>query len=254
MNNIYKANQNSSFIIEFDYFNGPLNVLLDILSKRRELIYEIRINDIIKEFFNYISKNDNNKLEELSGFIYIVSIMLDMKSKSLIPSRNEEAKKSDENTNEDIEILKQREKHYRAFQEVSNYFSELIENEEIYYIREAPVEEHFFDFFNEIIKKIKVQDLHRIASRILSTKEERLNIPEFYNKKITRNIFQEIKRIKGVLESKDNISFKELTSGYGDMMDIVISFLSILELYKSEEIDIVQFETFGEIIIKKMAA
>ena len=179
--------------------------------------------------------------------------MLDIKSKSLIPSRNKDEKKL-EKIDEDIEILKKREEQYRAFRQISNYFSELIKNEEIYYLREAPIEEHFFDFFNEIIKKIKVENLHKIASKILSAKEEKLNIPEFFNKKITKNIFQEIKRIKNALELKNNISFKELTTGYMDVMDIVISFLSILELYKNEEIDIEQFELFGEIIIRKTAA
>ena len=96
--------------------------------------------------------------------------------------------------------------------------------------------------------------MRAIASKLLSVKPEKFNIAEFYNKKITKNIFQEISRIKNVLQSKDNISFKELTNEYSDLIDIVISFLSILELYKNEDIDIEQFEIFGEIIIRKIAA
>ena len=55
------------------------------MYKRQDFIYEIKISEIIREFINFINKNRHNTLEELSGFIYIISIMLDLKSKSLIP-------------------------------------------------------------------------------------------------------------------------------------------------------------------------
>ncbi len=252
MNEIYKTGQNSGFIIDFDYFSGPVNILLDLVFKKREFIYEIKISEIIREFISFIDKNRNNTLEELSGFVYIISIMLDLKSKSLIPSRNNNVLQEDKNDN--LNILRQREDEYRTFRQISGYFSELLENEEVYFVREAPVEEEFLDFFNEVFNKIKAKDLQDIASGLLSAKQEKFNIVEFYNKKITKNIFQEIKRIKNVLQSKDNISFKELTNEYDELIDIVIAFLSILELYKNEDIDIEQFEIFGEIIIKKFAA
>lgn len=252
MSEIYKTGQISEFEIDFDYFNGPLNILLDIALKKKEFIYEIKISEIIREFLNFIGRNRHNTLEELSSFVYIISIMLDLKSKSLIPSRND--KTANEDKNDNVDILKQREDEYRTFREISGYFTELIENEEVYFLREAPVEEQFLDFFNEVFKKIKAKDLQHIASKLLSVKQEKFNIVEFYNKKITKNIFQEINRIKTVLQSKDNISFKELTNEYNDLIDIVISFLSILELYKNEDIDIEQFEIFGEIIIKRIAA
>jgi len=248
----YKTGQNSDFVINFNYFNGPINILLDLVLKKRDFIYEIKISEIIREFINFINKNRHNTLEELSGFIYIISIMLDLKSKSLIPSKNDTVLQEDKNDSPDI--LRQREEEYRTFREISGYFSELIENEEVYFLREAPTEEQFLDFFHEMFKRVKAKDLQAIASKLLSVKLEKFNIAEFYNKKITKNIFQEISRIKNVLQSKDNISFKELTNEYSDLIDIVISFLSILELYKNEDIDIEQFEIFGEIIIRKIAA
>jgi len=251
LNDIYKTGQNADFIIDLDYFSGPLNILLDLISKKREFIYEIKIIEIIRDFLKFINTDGKKTLDELSGFVYIISIMLDIKSKSLIPSRNDNNVQED--SDDSLKILKLRDEEYRTFRKISMYFSELIENEEVYFIREAAVEEQFLDFFNEVFKKIKAEDLQNIASRLLSVKQEKFNIAEFYNKKITRNIFQEINRIKTVLKSKDNISFKELTSDYKDLIDIVISFLSILELYKNEDIDIEQFEIFGEIIIKKIA-
>lgn len=251
MNKIYKTGKNSNFFVNTGSFNGPLNLLLEILLKKKDTIYQIRISEIIKDFIKFTAGNIKNRLEELSGFLYIISIMLDLKSKSLIPSRSE-APEAEET--EATAILKRRENEYRQFRRISEYFSELIENEEIYFLREAPVEDQLFDVLDEMFKDIEIKDLHNIALKLLFAKEEKFNLTEFYNKKRIKNIFQEIRRIKNILNSKNNISFKELTSDYVELIDIVISFLSILELYKNEAIDIEQFEIFGEIIIKRISA
>jgi chromatin segregation and condensation protein Rec8/ScpA/Scc1 (kleisin family) len=57
-------------------------------------------------------------------------------------------------------------------------------------------------------------------------------------------------RIKEMLQSRKDITFREISSVYEKVMDRIISFLSILELYKNEEIEIIQFESFGNIVIK----
>ncbi len=60
-----------------------------------------------------------------------------------------------------------------------------------------------------------------------------------------------MERIKDILDKRADISFRELTSKYDKVIDKIISFLSILELYKNEMIEIVQFDNFGKIIIKR---
>jgi len=250
--NSYQIGSNSNFIVEIKDFSGPLTVLMESIQKKKIDIYEISINIIIKDFLKYLKKNNKIMLEELSGFLYIGAILLEIKAKSLIPSRNSE--NTDPENEVNLEVLARREHEYKFFREISDYYSELIENESIYMVREAPLEEQFFGFFPEIFKNIKLIDIYNLASKLLITKEEKVSIASFYREKITKTIFQEIDRIKIILAKRDDISFKELTGSYSSLIDIVICFLSILELYKNEIIDIEQFELFGEIIIKNIAA
>ena len=252
MINSYQIGSNSNFIIEIKDFMGPLAVLMELIQKKKIDIYEISLSIIIKDFLKYLKRNKEIILEELSGFLYIAAMLLEIKAKSLIPSRNSE--NLDPENEVSLEILKQREHEYKAFRELSDYFSELIENESIYLVREAPLEEQFFGFFPDIFKNIKLIDIYNLASKLLITKEEKISITAFYREKITKTIFQEIDRIKVILTKRNDISFKELTGSYSNLIDIVVCFLSILELYKNEIIDIEQFELFGEIIIKNMAA
>lgn len=252
MINSYQIGCNSNFTVEIKDFAGPLALLMELIQKKKIDIYEISLSAIIKDFLKYLKKNKGIILEELSGFLYVAALLLELKAKSLIPSRNNEKQESE--NEESLEILKQREYEYRIFREISDYFSELIENESIYLVREAPLEEQFFDFFPEIFKNIKIIDIYNLASKLLITKEEKISLAAFYKEKITKTIFQEIDRINVILSKRKDITFKELTGSYNNLIDIVICFLSILELYKNEVIDIEQFELFGEIIIKNMAA
>jgi len=250
--NSYQIGSNSNFNVEINDFIGPISILMELIQKKKISIYEISLSSIIKDFLKYLKKNKEVILEELSGFIYVASLLLELKAKSLIPSKNNEDAASNDNV--DLEVLKQREQEYKIFREVSDYFSELIENENIYLVREAPLEEQFLGFFPEIFKSIKISDIYNLASKLLISKEEKVSIAVFYRGKITKTIFQEIDRIKVILNKRKDITFKELAGSYSNLIDIVICFLSILELYKNEEIDIEQFELFGEILIKNMVA
>ena len=252
MINSYHIGCKSNFTVEIKDFAGPLALLMELIQKKKIDIYEVSLSAIIKDFLKYLKKNKEIVLEELSGFLYIAAILLELKAKSLIPSRNNENLESE--NGETLEILQQREIEYKIFREISDYFSELIENESIYLVREAPLEEQFFDFFPEIFKNIKLIDIYNLASKLLITKEEKISLASFYKEKITKTIFQEIDRINIILSKRKDITFKELTGSYNSLIDIVICFLSILELYKNEVIDIEQFELFGEILIKNMAA
>jgi segregation and condensation protein A len=245
----YNLDNNTFYSVEISDFTGPIDVLVDLIQKKKKNIYEISLNLIIKDFLKYLRKNKTIILEELSDFIFIAAILLEIKAKGLILSRESEDEKLDDDV--DLAVLKEREKEYKIFKEISFYFSELIENESFYFVREAPLEDQFTDFFPDIFKNIKSDDLYEIISNLLVSKEEKISIDTFYKGKINKTVFQEIERIKTILNKKRDITFKELTGNYENLRDIVLCFLSILELYKNEIINIDQFELFGEILIRK---
>lgn len=240
-----------NFKIQINDFIGPINFIVDLVQKKKISIYEISLNSIIIDFLKYIERNINLSLEELSNFLFFASLLLEIKARSLMPSKKEDETELEINQ-DDLKELKLREEEYKIFKDISNYFLELIEKESIYFVREAPLEDQFLDFFPEIYKNINVDELQKLASKLLLSKEEKVNIDVFYKEKITKTIFQEIERINLILDNKKDITFKELTINYTNLIDIVICFLSILELYKNEIIDINQFELFGEILIKKI--
>lgn len=242
--------ESKEYLIEYNKFKGPIYLLLELVQKKKENIYEISLSTIVRDFINYTRENHDILMDTLSGFIYVASILLEIKSRSLIPSKRK--KSNDEEEEPDSDIFKRREEEYRVFKKVSNYFRDIYEKESLYYIREAPLEKEFLKILPDFTGDISLEELAYTASKLLRFREEKLNLEKIYDRKININIFDEMERIRTMLGERENVTFKEITSGYKRIIDKIISFLSILELYKKGIIDIIQFEYFGSIVIKRI--
>jgi segregation and condensation protein A len=239
----------SGYILKYgDIFEGPVDLLLELVRNKKVDIYDISISYIIKGFLDFLKNKKNTVLETISGFVYFSSLLLEIKSRSLLPSRKNE---EDVGGGMVINILKRREKEYRTYRKVSNYISSIITEESLYFIREGQMENNLFDSLTDFMDELDPAQLWMTAGRMFKQIGIDFDIAKVYDNHSILNIFSEMDRIKKILKNRSDVTFREISSFYDSVLDKIICFLSILELYKNEEIDITQFETFGNIIIKK---
>lgn len=238
-----------SYLIKYEDFSGPANLLLDLVRKRKVDIYQVRLNSIILDFLDFIKINKNILLDTLSSFLYITAILLEIKSSSIIPSQS---KKEEEIEIGDDSLLKVREQEYRIYQKTANYVEKLIDEEKFYFVREAPLEREFLNVLPDFLDKLNIELINFIASTLLKKNDFIIDLSTVYLDNASISIIDEMDRIKKELLSKKEVSFMQLSESYSELIDKIICFLSILELYKNELIDIIQFENFGNIIIKNI--
>ncbi|MBM3701052.1 MAG: hypothetical protein FJW68_09110 [Actinobacteria bacterium] len=241
----------NNYVIEINDFSGPANLLLELVRKRKIDIYNIRIAAIIQDFTDYISRNKNILLDTITSFIYIAAILLEIKSSSVIPSQRKDFAE-DEELKPDNEALALRERNYRIFSKISNYINRLKSTEELYFIREAPVETQFLDAMPDFLKNLSIENLNYLASKLLGKSDFTIDLSTVYIEDASITILDAMEKIKKAVVDKKEVSFKEIADNYDLLVDKIVCFLSMLELYKNEVIDIIQFENFGDIIIKKM--
>ena len=237
-----------SYLIKYEDFSGPANLLLDLVRKRKVDIYQIRLNSIILDFLDFIKTNKNIFLDTLSSFLYITAILLEIKSSSIIPSQS----KKEEIEIGDDSLLKVREQEYRIYQKTANYVEKLIDEEKFYFVREAPLEKEFLNVLPDFLDKLNMDLINYIASTLLKKNDFIIDLSTIYLDNASISIIDEMDRIKKELLSRKEVSFMQLSESYCELIDKIICFLSILELYKNELIDIIQFENFGNIIIKNI--
>lgn len=223
-------------------FEGPLDLLLHLVKTSKMNIYDIKVEEITKQYIDFINRQKELNLNIASEYLVMASELIELKSKMLLP-RNEE---DDEDPREDLQtrlIL------YQKYKDITPSFKEL-EKERKNFLTKSPV--NLNSLTNENIKNdgsITVDDLARAISSFLKRKEYEKPITT----KITRKELSVQDRsieIKNILNKKNKVSFFDLfkikTREY-----VVVTFLSILEMAKLNEIDITQENNFANIIVSK---
>ena len=116
-------NNEEKYIVTIDNFDGPLDLLLHLIKEEDIDIYDIKIEDITKQYLNYIKRMKELNLEIASEYLVMASELIEMKSKMLLPKKKEQ---DEDNYEEDPrEILIERLLAYKKYKEVTNNFKDL---------------------------------------------------------------------------------------------------------------------------------
>ena len=231
--------------VTIDNFDGPLDLLLHLIKKSDIDISEIKIEDITKQYLDYIQTMKELNLDVASEYLIMASELMEMKSAMLLPKPEIEDDEYEDNPREQL-IKKLID--YKRYKEITNDFKLLEEERKLFFTKPSinleiyKKEEQEFNIGN-----ISLDDLVSAFNKFLQRKE--LDKP--LNTKITKKEYSVQKRsieIKNILKEKKKIEFEELfeemNKGY-----IVVTFLSILDLAKNDELEIKQEDNFDKIYL-----
>lgn len=232
-----------SYLVTIDNFSGPLDLLLHLIKQSNIDIYDIKIEEITKQYLDYIEAMSNMNLDIASSYLVMASELIEMKSSYLLPKKEKEV---DEYEEDPKERLIKRLVEYKNYKEAIEKFHELEVDRQNYYTKPSS-ELSDFEKSNKLPTDVDLSDLLDAFSKFLSRKE----IEKPLNTKITNkeySIQERSSEIKNLIKKSKKVSFNDLftvrTRSY-----IVITFLSILSLAKNNEINIKQDNNFDEILL-----
>ena len=224
-------------------FEGPLDLLLDLIEKEKLDVTDIALAQVADQFIAYLedSKEDITP-EYLSSFILVAGKLILIKSKAILPML--ELEKEEE---EDIEELKARLKEYQRFKNISKQIKGLENRSEMFFSRRS------YSGIQVIFcppEDIKCSDLQLSMESIL----DKLPQAEDAKKAVVINninIKDRIDYIKKNLLKRIEITFEDVTAQSNDKVEIIVTFLAVLELVRKSIVFVEQEDMFGEIRIKK---
>ncbi len=239
------------FDIKTDQFEGPIDVLYKLIVSHDLDISELSISLIVDEFVAVVNAMEKFDLNQITEFTLIASILVELKSRKLLPTKENDLSDEDLLLYEERDLLLSRLVDCRTFREVSKNFLSMMEAAKSRYSRQAAKEDKFSNVLSDLLKDVTPRDLvfalTRIKrdNRILPQKVDlshvsvspRISIEEAFVS-ITRD-----------LSNKKSITFKDATRQFDQPIDIVVFFLATLELFKIGIIELEQFTTFGELTL-----
>jgi segregation and condensation protein A len=226
--------------IHLDTFEGPLDLLLHLIKKNDLEISEIRIADITAEYLSYIGLIQNLNIEIAGEFLVMASTLMQIKSKSLLPSSGDDLEQEE---NDMLDQLKNRLLEYQKYKEIGKLLSyKVLENGQVYYRPEQVINKHDF------ILDVTIFDLTRCFRKAL------IRLPQDIKEIMYQEIPIEVKirEILDILEDKEYVSFTEILKNQNTKAALIVCFMAVLELVKNKQIIAKQSELFTEIRIYKV--
>lgn len=229
-------------------FEGPLDLLLSLVRQSKMDIYEIPIKTLIDEYIEFINSQKELNIDIASEYLVMASELLHLKSRMLI-NKEMETEEDDEyeiNTEED---LRNKLIEYEKIKNITDAFKDLEEKRsEIH----EKLPENYLNFADEIRYDSSVSNVDELYNAILEF-QKRFKYTKPLNTRITSkeiSIDDRIKDIRKILTKKKRVNFLDLFEEASKEY-IIVTFLSVLDMSKSNEINIIQEDNFKPIIIEK---
>lgn len=227
-------------------FEGPLDLLLHLIKESKMDIYEINIVEITDQYVNFIYNMEELNIDVASEYLVMASELLNLKSRYLLNQTDEETEEDSDITS--VEELQRRIIEYEKYKKLTDDFKRLEEKRSEVFTKIPSALEEYFDEEKQVTSDLTVNDLIDAFSLYL----DRNKFKEPLKTKIVKNEYsveERCKSIRNILKEKKKMEFTELfdiiTKEY-----VVVTFLSVLELAKNEEIMIKQEKNFGVITIE----
>ena len=226
--------------ISLEQFEGPLDLLLQLIEKQKLQITEISLAKITDQYLDYIDNSEDIASEEVADFLLIASKLIYLKSKYLLPNLELEA-------DEDVQNLEKQLKIYRQYYDASKYIQKMWNTDKRTFVRitpyKLPKEEGFAPPTN-----IETNIMAEVFQIVLNRIQRIVNLPKVIMAKAI-SIGEKILHIKDLIKNSSKLTFTQLINGKKDKTEAVVSFLAMLELVKQREIEVSQDSLFAEVNI-----
>lgn len=247
-----------SLSVTLEKFEGPLDLLLHLIEKNKINIYDIPIADITEQYMEYIRQMQEQDMEVMSEFLVMAATLLNIKSKMLLPQEEpENEEEAADPRRELVERLLQYKMYKYASLELSDrqidagrvLFKNCSMPPEIAGYRK-PVNT------KELLSDLTLQKLHSIFEAVMKKQVDKIDPVRSKFGRIEREEVSMSKKMHEIQEyalREHRFQFKALLMEQHDKMDVVVTFLCILELMKLGRMHVVQEEIFDDIEIEYLA-
>ncbi|MEL4357398.1 MULTISPECIES: segregation and condensation protein A [unclassified Luteococcus] len=236
------------FQVVLDNFEGPFDLLLQLISRHKMDVTEVSLSRVTDEFIAHVKAGGAVwDLEQTSSFLVVAATLLDLKAARLLP-------KGEVEDPEDLALLEARDLlfarllQYRAFKLVSAAFASRMEAETLRFARPGGLEPRFAGLLPEVQIRATPQRLAEIAARAMTPPEVvQVSLEHLHSSTVT--VREQAEVIADRLRRASTLTFRALT-GDADKITTVVRFLALLELFRNRVISFEQLTPLGELTIR----
>jgi segregation and condensation protein A len=237
------------FQVHLDNFDGPFDLLLQLISRHKLDITEVALSQVTDEFIAHIKAAGTAwDLDQTSQFVVVAATLLDLKAARLIPS-GEVEDPDDLALLEARDLLFARLLQYRAFQRVARYFASTLDAEGRRFPREVGMESRFARMLPEVTISISPARFAALAAKAMAPKQANvLSLAHMHAPAVS--VREQALVVVEQLREQRAMTFRALTSDSSTMLTTVARFLALLELFRDGAVAFEQLTPLGELTVR----
>ena len=242
--------------VKLEVFEGPLDLLLHLIDKNKIDIYDIPIVEITAQYMEYIENMQESDLNIMSEFLVMAATLLDIKCKMLLPKEvNEEGEEEDPRA-ELVEQLLQ----YKMYKYMAYELKDRQDDTEFVYYKNPTVPDEVTEYeepvdLDKLLDGVTSDMLRKIFEDVMKRQEEKIDPIRSKFKTIEKEevpLPVKLVYVREYAQSHKKFSFRQLLEKQTSKVQVVVTFLAVLELMKSETIHVEQDEICGDIMITSL--
>ncbi|MER5502200.1 segregation/condensation protein A [Streptomyces sp. NPDC002561] len=244
-----EAAEGGRFTVRLANFEGPFDLLLQLISKHKLDVTEVALSKVTDEFMAHIrAMGPDWDLDQTTEFLVVAATLLDLKAARLLPTAEVEDE-ADLALLEARDLLFARLLQYRAYKRIAEIFSERLESEGRRFPRTVGLEPHHAELLPEVAISIGAEGFARLAVKAMQPRPK----PQVYVDHIHAPLVS-VREQAGIvvarLREAGEATFRALTEDAPDTLTVVARFLALLELYREKAVALDQDEALGELLVR----
>ncbi|MFJ2898820.1 segregation and condensation protein A [Streptomyces sp. NPDC087218] len=244
-----EAAEDGRFTVRLANFEGPFDLLLQLISKHKLDVTEVALSKVTDEFMAHIrAMGPDWDLDQTTEFLVVAATLLDLKAARLLPTAEVEDE-ADLALLEARDLLFARLLQYRAYKRIAEIFSERLESEGRRFPRTVGLEPHHAELLPEVAISIGAEGFARLAVKAMQPRPK----PQVYVDHIHAPLVS-VREQAGIvvarLREAGEATFRALTEDAPDTLTVVARFLALLELYREKAVALDQDEALGELLVR----
>ncbi|RGG40309.1 segregation/condensation protein A [Roseburia sp. AF22-2LB] len=244
--------------VKLQVFEGPLDLLLHLLDKNKVNIYDIPIVEITNQYMEYIREMKRQDLNVMSEFLVMAATLIDIKSKMLLPAKETEEEEAEDPRAELVEQLLE----YKMYKCISYELKDRQMDAEKVMFKEPTIPDEVAAYeepvdLEELMADVTLKKLNDIFKSIMRKQEDKIDPVRSKFGKIEKeevSLSDKMVYLEQYAMAHPHFSFRSLLEAQCGKMEIIVTFLAVLELMKMGKITIYQDKIFDDIRIESKVA
>ncbi len=237
------------FTVRLENFEGPFDLLLQLISKHKLDVTEVALSKVTDEFIAHIrAMGADWDLDQATEFLVVAATLLDLKAARLLPAAEVEDE-ADLALLEARDLLFARLLQYRAYKRISQIFAERLDAEALRYPRTVGLEPHHAELLPEVAISIGPEGFAKLAVKAMQPKPRPAVYVEHIHAPLV-SVREQADIVVARLRELGAASFRELTADAADTLTVVARFLALLELYREKAVALDQEQALGVLQVR----